>query len=108
MPRRKRLYPGVKRKRRGGYLAADEKYKPVTRDSYEWLVWLAMHERYPDQICDRWRETDEGGGFSNFVHDMGGFDARPRRTYLARTDKTRPFSSDNCHWKLRKVKADAR
>lgn len=97
-----------KRKRRGGYLANDKspKYQPVTHDAYEWLVWVAMNERYQDQICDRWRATDEGGGFANFVQDTGGVDSRPRRTFLARTDKTRPFSGDNCYWKPRRTKTD--
>lgn len=99
--------PGRRRNRRGGYLAT-RKYTPVTRDSYEWLVWVAMNDRYPDQICHSWLATDEGGGFANFVQDMGGYGSRPRRTVLARTDRAQPFSPDNCYWKLRKVKTNAR
>lgn len=92
---------GKKRKRRrgGGY----KKYRPVMHDAYEWWVWVAMHERFPNQICPAWRATNEGGGFACFVQDMGGFDARPRRTFLARTDRAQPFSPDNCFWKPRKV-----
>lgn len=95
--------PGRRRKRRGGYLANDKKYRYVTHDSYEWRVWIAMHQRYPALICDRWLHTTEGGGFANFVHDMGGYGTRPAGTTLARVDRTQPFSPDNCYWKLRIV-----
>lgn len=66
-----------------------------------------MHERCPGQICARWAATDEGGGFANFVQDMGGYGTRPAHTRLSRHDKTRPFSPENCWWKPRKVETDA-
>lgn len=92
--------PGRRRKRRGGYLA-NKKYGYVLHDSYEWRVWVAMHERYPNDICPRWLHTPEGGGFANFVQDMGGYGTRLAGATLARLDRAQPFSPNNCIWKDR-------
>lgn len=75
---------------------------------FEHRTWVAIqqwchepsHPRFPRYgglgvvVADRWREC-----FANFVQDMGGYGTRPRRTVLARRDRSGPFSPSNCYWR---------
>lgn len=58
-----------------------------------WYRTVARRNTQGISICDSWRK------FENFFNDMGH---RPESTFLARKDKTKGLSKDNCHWKLLK------
>ena len=58
--------------------------------------WRKMIDTKKSEVCSRWR-VNKGGSFQNFLEDMG---VKPEGTKFTRIDKTKPYSMDNCEWRL--------
>jgi hypothetical protein len=55
--------------------------------------WHAMTAR--NTVCEEWKGQ---GGFNNFLRDMG---ERPENTTLRCIDRSKPYSKENCFWKVK-------
>ena len=57
--------------------------------------WKGMCNNNKQSVCSRWL-TNKGGGFKNFLADMG---VKPDGSKLHRPDKSQPYSPTNCEWR---------
>lgn len=69
---------------------------PTYRSWQEMCARVRSNVKYYEdvEICDRW-DVSKGGGFENFIQDMG---ERPEGTTLNRVNGAKLYSSETCEW----------
>jgi hypothetical protein len=69
------------------------KEEPETPTHY---YWRKMCRNNKHSVCSRWL-TGRGGGFNNFLEDMG---TAPYLSKLCRIYKSQPYLPTNCEWRI--------
>lgn len=59
-------------------------------------AWRTMNHCHKGEVCERWLD------FKNFLEDMG---EKPEGSRFTRIDKTKPFSKENCYWRISRKQA---